>query len=72
MLFTVACISFLLKFVAGKSANEQDVLDAFTEVSMTSLLAHNVKFSKNVNNKNCAPKIIFFNGKKSKKDLDDF
>ena len=32
MIFTVACISFLFKFVAGKSANEQDVLNAFTEV----------------------------------------
>ena len=28
--------------------------------------------SKNVNNKNCAPKLIFFNEKKIEKDSNDF
>ena len=28
--------------------------------------------SKNVNNKKCAPKVIFFNEKKIEKDSDDF
>ena len=28
--------------------------------------------SKNVNNKKCAPKLIFFNEKKNEKDWDDF
>ena len=28
--------------------------------------------SKNVNNKKCAPKLVFFNEKKIEKDLDDF
>ena len=28
--------------------------------------------SKNVNNKRCAPKLVFFNEKKVEKDLDDF
>ena len=30
------------------------------------------KFSKNVNNKKCAPKLVFFNEKKIEKDSDDF
>jgi hypothetical protein len=28
--------------------------------------------SKNINNKKCAPKLVFFNGKKIEKDSDDF
>ena len=28
--------------------------------------------SKNVNNKKCAPKLVFFNEKKNVKDSDDF
>ena len=28
--------------------------------------------SKNVNNKKCTPKLVFFNEKENKKDLDDF
>ena len=32
MIFTVACLCLLINCVAGKSANEQDVLDAFTDV----------------------------------------
>ena len=32
MIFTVACLCLLINCVAGKSANEQDVLNAFTEV----------------------------------------
>ena len=28
--------------------------------------------SKNVNNKKCAPKLIFFNEKKNEKDSDNF
>ena len=28
--------------------------------------------SKNVNDKKCAPKLVFFNEKKNKKDSDDF
>ena len=28
--------------------------------------------SKNVNNKKCAPKLVFFNGKKIEKASDDF
>ena len=28
--------------------------------------------SKNVNNKKCAPKFVFFNEKKNQKDSDDF
>jgi hypothetical protein len=28
--------------------------------------------SRNVNNKKCAPKLVFFNEKKVYKDLDDF
>ena len=28
--------------------------------------------SKNVSNKKCAPKLVFFNEKKIKKDSDDF
>ena len=28
--------------------------------------------SKNVNNKKCAPNLVFFNEKKIEKDLDDF
>ena len=35
MIFTVACLCLLSNCVAGKSANEQDVLNAFTEVSVT-------------------------------------
>ena len=31
-----------------------------------------MKFSKNVNNKKHAPKLIFFNEKKNEKDLDNF
>ena len=31
-----------------------------------------LKFSKNVNNKKCAPKLIFFNEKKIEKDSDNF
>ena len=31
-----------------------------------------LKFSKNVNNKNHAPKLIFFNEKKIEKDSDNF
>ena len=31
-----------------------------------------MKFSKNVNNKKCAPKLIFFNEKKIEKDSDNF
>ena len=31
-----------------------------------------LKFSKNVKNKKCAPKLIFFNEKKIEKDLDNF
>ena len=29
-------------------------------------------FSRNINNRKCAPKMIFFNEKKIEKDLDDF
>ena len=32
MIFTVACLCLLSNCVAGQSANEQDVLDAFTDV----------------------------------------
>jgi hypothetical protein len=28
--------------------------------------------SKNINNKNCAPELVFFNEKKIEKDLEDF
>jgi hypothetical protein len=28
--------------------------------------------SKNVNNKECSPKLVFFNEKKNEKDSDDF
>ena len=31
-----------------------------------------LKLSKNVNNKKCAPKLIFFNEKKIEKDSDNF
>ena len=32
MIFTVACLTLLCHCVAGQYANEQDVLDAFTDV----------------------------------------
>ena len=32
----------------------------------------NLILSKNVNNKKCAPKLVFFNEKKIEKDSDDF
>jgi len=43
---------------------------------MTIILENKVleklKLSKNVNNKKCAPKLIFFNEKKIEKDSDNF
>ena len=42
MIFTVASLSLLFSSVAGKSANEQDVLNAFTEVRVANVVAdHN-------------------------------
>ena len=35
MIFTVAWLCLLSNCVAGQSANEKDVLNAFTEVSVT-------------------------------------
>ena len=39
---------------------------------MENKMLQKFKFSKNFNNEKCAPKMIFFNEKKIKKDSDNF
>ena len=41
-------------------------------VILVSKVIQKLMLSKNVNNKKCAPKLIFFNEKKIEKDSDNF